>query len=141
MTDSGTGECLNVTGGQVRLLCPATATDRTWSVCEATLPRGAGPPPHDHPWDEGYYVVAGTIQFTVGDREILARPGDFLYIPAGTPHGFAGASDEPARVVVFDCPAAAEGFFRDVDREVEEFPRDAHKIPEIGLRHRLRFTG
>jgi quercetin dioxygenase-like cupin family protein len=94
---------------------------------EVVLPKDQGPPPHDHPWDEAYFVIAGTVRFLI------------VYAPGGTLHSFKGAGDEPARVLVFDAPAAAEGFFRDVDREVKAFPGDLAKLPEIGLRHQLHF--
>lgn len=139
VTRAGEGEQLSVTGGSVRFLCPERSTGRGWSLMEAVLPRGAGPTPHEHPWDEGYFVVEGELRFVLGDRELTAKSGDFLYAPAGVVHAFQGASDTPARVLVVDVPAAAEAFFRDVDREVKDFPRDAHKLLEIGARHRMRF--
>ncbi len=139
VTRRGEGDALQVMGAELRFLCSAEATGKGWSVMEATLPHEAGPPLHEHPWDEGYYVLEGALRFTLGDEVIEAAAGDFLYAPGGTPHAFAGASEQPARVLIFDAPAAAEGFFRDVDREVKEFPRDADKIPEIGQRHGLHF--
>lgn len=99
----------------------------------------AGPPRHEHPWDECYYILEGNVRFTLGERVDLFEAGDFLYAPAGTVHGFQGASDTPARMLVFDAPAAAEGFFREVDREVRQMPRDLAKVPEIAARHRMRF--
>jgi uncharacterized RmlC-like cupin family protein len=65
--------------------------------------------------------------------------GDFLYVPGGTVHGFRGASETPARMLIFDAPAHAEGFFRDVEREVTEMPRDLAKVPVIGQRHGIEF--
>jgi quercetin dioxygenase-like cupin family protein len=105
-----------------------------------TLPKHAGPPSHDHPWDEAYYVIEGEVRFGMDGREVLAKAGDFLYAPGGTLHSFQGASDRPARVLIFDAPAHAESFFRDVDREVKEMPRDLAKVPEIGQRHQIRFV-
>ena len=132
------GEKLRVLGTEVRFLCPAEKTEKTWSLLEAVLPFDAGPPPHDHPWDEAYYVVEGEVRFQVGEKEQLVKAGDFVYAPGGTVHAFKGASQQPARVLVFDAPAAAEAFFRDVDREVKQMPADLAKVPEIGARHRLR---
>jgi quercetin dioxygenase-like cupin family protein len=138
--ESGRAETLQVMGAQVSFLCPGSNTGRQWSLIEVQVPRDAGPPAHEHPWDEGYYVVAGAAHFLIGERELVAHPGDFLYAPAGVVHAFHGASDEPARLLVFDAPAAAEGFFRDAAAEVRELPQDLHKVPEIGARHRLRFA-
>jgi quercetin dioxygenase-like cupin family protein len=136
----GEGEALSVMGAAVRFLCPADKTGMSWSMMEVTLPKHAGPPSHDHPWDEAYYVIEGEVRFGMDGREVLAKAGDFLYAPGGTLHSFQGASDRPARVLIFDAPAHAESFFRDVDREVKEMPRDLAKVPEIGQRHQIRFV-
>lgn len=136
----GDGESLRVMGVALRFLCLPDQTGRAWSLMEATLPFGAGPPPHEHPWDEAYYVVDGEVDFILGDAPRRVRAGDFLYAPGGTVHAFRGASERSARVLVFDAPAAAEGFFRDVHREVREMPRDAPLIPGIGARHGMRFV-
>lgn len=137
---SGQGESLSVMGAGVKFLCSADRTDRAWSLMEVVLPEGAGPPPHLHPWDEAYYVVSGQVRFCLaGDEQVLGA-GDFIHAPAGTVHGFQGASrgGEPARMLVFDAPAHAESFFREVDREVKG-PPDMAKVPQIGRRHQIDF--
>lgn len=133
------GEKLSVLGTELRFLCLPDQTDKAWSLMEAVLPKDAGPPPHEHPWDEGYYIVEGEVQFVLGDQTRLVKAGDFLYAPGGTVHAFKGASERPARILVFDAPAAAEGFFRDIHREVKAYPGDLAKVPEIGQRHNFRF--
>jgi quercetin dioxygenase-like cupin family protein len=134
----GEGEALSVLGTQVRFLCEAARTAHAFSLMEVVLPQDQGPPPHDHPWDEAYYVLEGEVRFLLGEQEEVFRQGDFVYAPGGTRHAFKGALPEPARVLVFDAPATAEEFFREVDREVKS-PSDRSKIPEIGLRHQMRF--
>lgn len=134
----GQGEGLNVMGAGVRFLCTADRTDKAWSLMEVDLPQGAGPPPHHHPWDEAYYVVEGRVRFCIAGRDQVIGVGDFIYAPGGTVHGFQGASTEPARVLIFDAPAHAESFFREVDREVKG-PADMEKVPEIGSRHQIEF--
>lgn len=134
----GEAESLRVMGADVRFLCTGDRTDKAWSLMEVGIPRDAGPPPHTHPWDEAYYVVTGEIRFVVDGREQLVRAGDFIYAPGGTPHGFSGVSDEPARMLIFDAPAHAESFFREVSREVQG-PADMAKVPEIGSRHQIDF--
>jgi quercetin dioxygenase-like cupin family protein len=136
---SGEGEKMTVLGAEVRFLCPAQATGKAWSLLEAVLPMDAGPPPHEHPWDEAYYVLEGEIRFTLADQVQLVKAGDFIYAPGGTVHAFQGASASPARLLVFDQPGHAEQFFRDVDREIRNIPADLPKVPEIGARHQLRF--
>ena len=135
----GEGEKLKVLGTEVSFLCPAERTGQAWSLMHVVLPMDAGPPPHEHPWDEAYYVLEGEVNFSVGGREQRVQAGDFIYAPGGTVHGFKGASSSPARVLIFDAPAHSEAFFRDVDREVRELPHDLPKVPAIGARHQLRF--
>ena len=121
----GEGESLAVMGAGVRFLCSAAGTEQAWSLMQVDLPPEAGPPPHTHPWDEAYYVVAGQVRFALEGREQLVGAGDFIYAPAGTLHGFSGASADPARMLIFD-------------REVKG-PADMPKVPEIGLRHQIDF--
>jgi quercetin dioxygenase-like cupin family protein len=130
---------LHVLGTQVRFLCEAQDTGNAWSLMEVTLPLGAGPPPHKHAWDEAYFVMGGEVEFTLGKEVFTAKGGDFIYTPGGVVHGFRGVSTEPARVLIFDAPAHAGTFFKRVDREVRELPRDLPKVMEIGLRTGIEF--
>jgi len=42
---------------------------------------------HSHPYEKVLYCVAGSITFTLPDREIRLGPGDRMVLPAGTVHG------------------------------------------------------
>ncbi len=136
----GDGESMSVMGAQVRFLCTADKTDRAWSLMEVVVPKGYGPPAHRHPWDEAYYVVEGAVRFAIAGEERIARAGDFIYAPGDTPHGFQGSSEQAARMLIFDAPAHAEAFFRDVEREVQRMPEDLDKVPAIGERHEVHFA-
>ena len=136
---NGGGESMSVLGAGVRFLLPAEKTDRNFSLMEVELPKDQGPPPHDHPWDEAYYVLDGDVWFLVDDIEQVFSTGDFIYAPGGTVHSFRGAGDRPARVLVMDAPATAEGFFREANREVVNIPEDLAKVPTIGLKHGMHF--
>lgn len=136
----GEGETLNVLGVTVRFICRAEDTHHAWSLMDNLIPRDAGPPPHSHPWDEAYFVTAGEVEFQIGDRTERVAAGDFVYAPGGTVHAFRGVSDTPAHLLIFDAPAHAEAFFKEVDREVTELPSDLSKLPEIGIRHGLHFV-
>jgi quercetin dioxygenase-like cupin family protein len=130
---------LHVLGTQVRFLCEGHRTNNVWSLMEVTLPRDAGPPPHSHRWDEAYFVIEGEVAFSAGDQRCTASAGDFVYTPGGVVHGFRGASLRPARVLIFDAPAHAGAFFKRVDREVMELPRDLPKVLDIGESTGIRF--
>lgn len=130
---------LQVLGTQVRFLCEGHSTHNAWSLMEVTLPQDAGPPLHTHHWDEAYFVVEGDVQFSVGDQRFTASAGDFVYTPGGVVHGFRGASQRPAHVLIFDAPAHAGAFFKRVDREVKELPGDLPKVLAIGEDSGIRF--
>jgi quercetin dioxygenase-like cupin family protein len=131
---------LHVLGTEVRFLCEGHDTHSAWSLMEVTLPQDSGPPPHSHQWDEAYFITEGEVQFTVGDQRFIATAGDFVYTPGSVVHGFHGASQRPARVLIFDAPAHAGAFFKRVDREVKELPRDLPKVIDIGKDTGIRFA-
>lgn len=135
----GEGEQLQVLGVGLRFLCRKENTAGAWSLMENLIPENAGPPPHFHPWDEAYYVVSGQIEFTLDGTPLLVGAGDFVYAPGNTVHAFRGASKEPARMLIFDAPAHAEGFFKDVHSQVRTMPDDLPKLPVIGQQHGLTF--
>ncbi|MEO6338439.1 MAG: cupin domain-containing protein [Caulobacteraceae bacterium] len=135
---SGEAEALRVLGVDVRFVCPGELTGKAFSLMENVIPKEMGPPPHLHDWAEAYYVTAGAVQFEIAGEHVLLKAGDFAYTPAGTVHGFRGASEAPARMLVFDAPAHAETFFREVDHEVKG-PEDFAKVPSIGARNGIHF--
>ena len=130
---------LQVLGTEVRFLCEATSTNSAWSLMELVVPLNAGPPPHNHDWDEAYYITEGAVEFTVGQRQFTATAGDFAYTPAGVVHGFRGASAQPAHMLILDVPAHAGAFFKQVDREVKDLPRDLPKVIDIGRKTGIHF--
>ena len=117
---------LQVLGTQVRFLCEAHSTNNVWSLMEVTLPEDAGPPPHTHEWDEAYFVTEGDVEFRVGDQRFTATVGDFVYTPGGVVHGFRGASQRSARVLIFDAPAHAH-----FDPRVAEEPFECEDEPDV----------
>jgi quercetin dioxygenase-like cupin family protein len=135
----GEAEALSVLGVEVRFLCRAENTGKAFSLMENVIPKDAGPPPHFHAWDEAYYVTSGAVEFEIAGQRQLVCAGDFVYAPSGTTHGFRGVSDQPAHMLILDAPAHAEGFFKEVDREVRPGPQNLSKVPEIGAKHGINF--
>ena len=130
---------LNVLGMPLRFLCDARETGGAWSLFEEEVPAGMGPPQHRHDWDEAYYVLAGEVDFHIDGEQVTIKAGDFAYLPANTIHAFKGASESPARVLIFAAPAHASDFFEEVNSEVRQLPQDLAKVPGIGRRHGIEF--
>src|SRR3954447_14289888 len=130
---------LNILGMPLTMLCEASETGGAWSLFEEDVPLGMGPPPHRHDWDEAYYILAGEVEFTIDGEPVRSSRGDFNYLPRGTVHGFKGASEAAARVLIFAAPAHGSEFFHEVSDEVRRVPEDLSKIPQIGQRHGIEF--
>ena len=136
---AGTRVPLNVLGMPLTMLCEAGETGGAWSLFEEEGALGMGPPAHRHDWDEAYYILEGEVHFEVDGEPVKSAKGDFNYLPRNTVHGFKGASDTPARVLIFAAPAHGSEFFRELNDEIQSLPEDGSKIPGIGQRHGIQF--
>ncbi len=81
---------------ELRILEDGSTTAHRLGLAEIIIaPHTAGPPQHRHAQhDEGFYVVAGTVRFTVGEKAYDAPPRTLVMIPPGAPHTFANPGDE-----------------------------------------------
>jgi quercetin dioxygenase-like cupin family protein len=43
-------------------------------------------PSHTHPGEEVIYVLEGTLEYQIDGKPITVKPGDVLFVPAGTVH-------------------------------------------------------
>lgn len=69
-------------------------------------PNGAVAAAHLHPkQEERFEVLAGELEFRVGKHTIVAKPGDRILVPAGTPHRFRNVGEETAHFVCEVTPA------------------------------------
>ena len=61
---------------------------------------------HVHPHqEERFAILAGSVGFRLGREERVARPGERLTVPAGTPHRFWNAGEEEAHFLCEVRPA------------------------------------
>ncbi len=69
-------------------------------------PNGAVAAAHLHPaQEERFEVLAGELEFRLGKRTLVAKPGDRVLVPAGTPHRFRNVGDRTAHFVCEVTPA------------------------------------
>src|SRR3712207_3664217 len=75
---------------------------------------GGGPPPHiHHRVHEVYCLLEGELEVLSGDHTFTAEAGSVFRVPNGTLHAWKNRTDEPARTLLFICPAGFEGFFEE----------------------------
>jgi quercetin dioxygenase-like cupin family protein len=43
-------------------------------------------PRHTHPGEEIIYILEGTLEYQIGEKTTTVKPGDVLFVPAGTIH-------------------------------------------------------
>jgi quercetin dioxygenase-like cupin family protein len=97
-----------VTGERLVFIKTSAETNGELVVVEAFVkPSGFVASPHLHPYqEERFEVLAGEVGFQLGKSRLIARPGQCVSVPAGTPHKFWNASDnEEAHFVCSVKPA------------------------------------
>lgn len=112
---TGEGRTIAVVGDVYRFLATGEDTNGKYALWEAIIPPGGGPPPHVHSREEeGFYILAGEITFTVNGEKIVAKAGMFANMPVGTPHSFKNESGQPAKMLISIAPAGLEQMFFEV---------------------------
>jgi len=124
---------LNVVGEKIRVLAEATQTG-SYEVFEQFGPRGAGPPPHTHAWDEAYFMLEGEMDVQIGDRMVVLAPGGFVHLPGGTPHCFRYRS-ATGRFLSVTSRGGAAGFFGAVAAALPDGTPDVPTIVDVAARH------
>jgi quercetin dioxygenase-like cupin family protein len=112
----GEGETILLGTTQLRILEDGSTTGHRLGIGETILaPHTDGPPQHRHAQhDEGFYVISGTVRFTVGQKPYDATAGTLVMIPPGAPHTFANLTDQPAVMLSTFTPDLYVQYFRDL---------------------------
>ncbi|GGY16862.1 cupin [Streptomyces xanthochromogenes] len=110
------GEMIVLGTTRLRLLEDGSNTGHRLGIAESVLaPHTPGPPQHRHAQhDEGFYVISGTVRFTVRDRDYDATAGTLVMVPPGAPHTFANVTDQPAVMLSTFTPDLYVQYFRDL---------------------------
>jgi len=97
----------HVTGETLVFRTTSGDTNGESVVVEAFVtPDGAVAAAHVHPsQEESFEIVAGELEFRVGRKKRVARPGVRVLVPAGTPHRFRNVGGETAHFVCEVSPA------------------------------------
>jgi len=129
---------LKLVGEQITVLASGAQTG-SYEIFLQVGPENSGPPPHNHPWDESFYVVKGEIAFGIDDSETTALPGTLVHLPAGTTHWFRFGKGG-GEMISMTSREGASRMFTDMDREISPENPDLAKLVAIGERHGLTVT-
>lgn len=98
---------------------------------ETSSAAGTGPPRHiHHGCDDLFYVFEEEFLLLVGERQVSAPPGTFVFVPRGTVHAAKVVGTEPGKVVATYMPGGLE-------RSFEEFVQLRTEQGEVGIGARI----
>jgi quercetin dioxygenase-like cupin family protein len=127
---------LNVVGEQITVLADGAVTG-SYEIFRQAGPEGSGPPPHNHPWDEAFYVIAGQVTFGIeDDQNQSAPPGTLVHIPGGSTHWFRFGPGGGEMISMTSRPGAA-ALFTEIDREVSPTEPDFGVLLRVATSHGL----
>ncbi len=76
-----------------------------YTVCEAIEPPQSGAGLHRHPtYDETFVICEGHYDFQLDGKLLKLGPGDTVFVPRGTPHGFTSIGPEVGRQLIISSP-------------------------------------
>jgi mannose-6-phosphate isomerase-like protein (cupin superfamily) len=109
------GCTVSLVGDVYRFLATGEDTNGKYTLIEALVGPGGGPPPHVHSREEeGFYILDGEITFTINGVRVVATAGMFANMQVGTPHSFKNESNKPAKMLVSVAPAGLEKMFMEI---------------------------
>ncbi|MFF1695858.1 cupin domain-containing protein [Streptomyces sp. NPDC058257] len=116
------GEMIVLGTTRLRVLEDGSNTEHRVGLAESFLaPHTPGPPQHRHAQhDEGFYVISGSVRFTVGAEDYDATSGTLVMVPPGAPHTFANVTDQPAVMLSVFTPDLYVQYFRDLQAMIAD---------------------
>jgi mannose-6-phosphate isomerase-like protein (cupin superfamily) len=93
--------------GRMTMTFKTTAKDgwNAYTVCEAIEPPESGAGYHRHPtYDETFVICEGHYDFRLDGKLLKLGPGDVVFVPRGTPHGFVCTGPETGRQLIISSP-------------------------------------
>jgi len=102
--------CLHVLGEHFEPLALAVETGGSFTAMIWHSPVESQMPKHRHNTaDEAFYVLDGEVAITAGERfSVIARPGDFVFLPKGLPHTHRSHGGKPSRALQIVTPGGVE---------------------------------
>ena len=138
---AGQGPTTWFAGDTYTIKAAAESTSGSLGLVEATVPPGSGPVDHVHARaDEGFYVLSGELEILDGSSTLLARAGDFVFIPRGIRHRFKNTGVHGARLLFMFTPGGVEGVFRYGDNPEPGHPPPAWRIERFRTPEIMKFN-
>ena len=121
---SGEGETLSAMGITITYKVVGTQSDGQWLVLEYLAPtQFSGPPPHVHKvTTEIFYVLEGCLTIETNGQVAELGVGGLAFVPPGTAHTFANATNTPVKFLLVASPAGLENYFAEMGEMLQNEP-------------------
>ncbi len=123
-------KALNVVGTEVSLLASKELTQGQEFTYQSGK-EGMGPPPHSHDWDETFFVVKGSVEFTCNGITENCHPGTLVFVPGGTIHAFQYGPQGGEMLEITGSGSLASQLFIALDAEIPPGPLDVEKTVRV----------
>lgn len=120
-------EAMNVLGVNVTVMATNVQT-QGYEITVQGGAAGSGPPPHRHPWDESFYVLEGSVDFTVAGKTEHCPRGALVHIPAGTVHSFQFGAEGGQMFEITGAGGSATRMFTDIAKRFPPGPPDLRLV-------------
>jgi quercetin dioxygenase-like cupin family protein len=107
---SNDGVFVSWLGSPAQFLALGADTAERYCLSIGTSQAGGGAPPHRHDFEEGFYVLKGSLTFVAGNETHVLGEGDFINIGANVAHAIRNESGHLAEVLTFCAPAGFDRF-------------------------------
>jgi quercetin dioxygenase-like cupin family protein len=136
---AGQAEGVSLAGQPLVFLVTGESTKHT-SMFHWTVAPGFSTGLHVHEvQEETFYVLQGECEWQIGDEQVKAGPGTYVFIPPGVPHNIGNASGSPASMLMTVSPPGHEHYFEDLAKLVGAAVHpDPKHIAELRSRYDTR---
>lgn len=139
----GAGTTTWLLGDTYTLKISGAQTGGAFSLLEAVVPPGGGPPPHIHnAEDETFVILDGEIMFSTNAGTIAAPTGTVVHVPKGTKHSYATVGSTPVRMLFLYAPAGMEAMFDEIGTPAQPgvpappaSPEDVAKLLSVAAKY------
>ena len=134
--------------GRMTIIVKVSAEDNSgaYTLCEAIEPPASGAGLHRHQsYDETFIICEGRYEFQLGEEMRKLGPGDVVFVPKGTPHGFRSVGPETGRQLIISSPGGIFDAFIDevatsmVDSGSPSMPGPAKDFRVIAANYGMEF--
>src|SRR5215831_12313168 len=116
-------------------------TGGAYCLLDVGLAPGMGVPRHMHTReDEVYFVLAGELEVTVGEKMFVLRPGDTLLAPRDIPHQLRNSGSVENRYLLLFAPSGFEEFVMATAVPAPQDAVAAREPPAVAVRNVLELA-